>query len=552
MLTQLSIRNILLLKTCDIPFGAGLNVLTGETGAGKSILLDALGLALGERSDAGLVRQGEAQASVSAAFDVSNNAPLQALLAELSLTRSDELILRRTLQSDGKSRAFVNDEPVNVATLKRFGELLVARHGQHDQHGLLDHKTHRALLDQAAGNEKLLQQCCAAFSAWKQALQHCASLAQLRAQAVQEEAWLRQLVSELGALSPRIGEESELLELRRNANQAKQAVAHLQQAHDALMGGETVTAQLRQAAKSLLKAQWPDDSLNPMIAALEQAETQAEEALVSLESIMGSHRYDAAAIEAAEDRLHALRDAARKFNTTVESLADRYQTAQEKLATLDNGAAQEKSANAQLAATRETYLTLANTLHQAREKAAKSLIKLVQQELKPLKMGTTQLHVIQAELPENQWGDEGIHQVAFEVATNEGMPFGTFAKVASGGELSRLLLAMKLVLRERETASLIFDEIDSGTSGAVAEAIGQRLRRLAESAQVLVVTHLPQVAAQAAHHLFIRKSGGKEVRTEVLPLDNNARAEELARLLSGAKISDEARKAAQKMLQAAI
>ncbi|OYW13646.1 MAG: hypothetical protein B7X02_01675, partial [Rhodospirillales bacterium 12-54-5] len=297
MLTQLSIRNILLLKTCDIPFGAGLNVLTGETGAGKSILLDALGLALGERSDTSLIRAGESQASVSAEFEVGDDKTIASLLDELGLPIASEIILRRTLQSDGKSRAFVNDEPVSVAALKRMGEALISRNGQHDQRGLLDAKTHRALLDTAAGNEILLQQCCAAFLAWKEALKQRDALAALRAQAAQEEAWLRQTVSELGALAPRAGEEGELLDLRRSANQAKQAVAHLTQAHAELMAGDGVSARLRQAQKILVKAQWPDNGLESITAALERAETEAEEALVSLENLMDAQRIDTHTLE---------------------------------------------------------------------------------------------------------------------------------------------------------------------------------------------------------------------------------------------------------------
>lgn len=552
MLTHLSIRNILLIQQCDIPFGAGLNVLTGETGAGKSILLDALGLALGERSDAGLVRTGEAQASVTAEFEVGDHSAIAALLEELSLEPSHSLILRRSLQADGKSRAFVNDAPVSVATLKRLGEMLVARHAQHDQRGLLDSKTHRALLDAAAGNEKMLQQCSAAFCAYKQAIAAREMLAAEREAAAREESWLRQTADELGTLRPRPGEEGELLDIRRRASQAKQSLTHVQGALDCLLhahGG--VTLVLRQAAKSLLKANGEEAVFAPLVAALERAENEAEETIVSLERLVQAQTIDPQELEAAEDRLHALRDAARKFNCSVEALADRYEDASRKLATLDNTMAEEKKITAQVQATRLAYDQIANALFDAREKAAKSLISQIEKELKPLKMGATKLRMAQSELPEAQWGEAGKHQLVFEVATNEGMAFGALGKVASGGELSRLLLAMKLVLRNDTTASLIFDEIDTGTSGAVAEAIGVRLKRLAQDAQVLVVTHLPQVAAQAAHHLFIRKSGNKQVRTDVVPLDSDARAEELARLLSGATISDEARKAAQKLLQAA-
>jgi DNA repair protein RecN (Recombination protein N) len=552
MLTQLCIRNILLLKECDIPFAAGLNVLTGETGAGKSILLDALGLALGERSDAGLVRSGEPQASVAAEFFVAADAAVNLVLRELDLPISDVLILRRSLQADGKSRAFVNDAPVSVTALKRIGETLVARHGQHDQRGLLDSKTHRALLDMAAGNEKMLQQCGAAFSAWKAALRARDELAAMREQAARDEAWLRQTIAELGALQPRVGEEGELLDIRRAANQTKESIKHLQSALEQLNANDGVTLALRQSAKSLLKANWPNDDLNVIVSGLERAENEAEEAIVALQQLLRGREVDPHVLEEAEDRLHALRDAARKFNTTVEALADRYDDACKKIATLEHNADAERQNNALLQQTVADYEAAANALFAAREAAAKKLIKQVELELKPLKMASTKLRVTQQRLPEAQWGEAGMHQVMFEVATNEGLPFGPLAKVASGGELSRLLLAMKLVLRSDETNSQIFDEIDSGTGGAVAEAIGVRLKTLASDAQVLVVTHLPQVAAQASHHLFISKSGGKQVRTDVKLLDKTARAEELARMLSGETISDEARKAAKKLLQAAV
>jgi DNA repair protein RecN (Recombination protein N) len=272
---------------------------------------------------------------------------------------------------------------------------------------------------------------------------------------------------------------------------------------------------------------------------------------VALERMVNVREIDPYELEAAEDRLHALRDAARKFNTTVEALADAYEDARRKLATIDHNAEQERKIHALLEQSRGAYLDIAAKLHASREKAAKQLVKQVEAELKPLKMGSTKLRVAQVELPEAQWGEAGIHTVSFEVATNEGMPFGALNKVASGGELSRLLLAMKLVLRGDEISSQIYDEIDAGTGGAVAEAIGLRLKLLAQTSQVLVVTHLPQVAALARHHLFISKAGAKEVTTKVTLLDASARTEELARMLSGATISDEVRKAATKLLQAA-
>lgn len=548
MLTQLSIRNLLLLKRCDIPFAPGLNALTGETGAGKSILLDALGLVLGERSDAGLVRSGETQASVTAEFTAPSPA-LAALLEELGLPNGEALILRRTLGSDGKSRAFVNDEAVSVSALKRIGELLVERNGQHDQRGLLDSKTHRTLLDSYAGHAALLAETAEAFRAWKQALAAVEELARLRESAQREEHWLRQTVEELGRLAPEEGEEEALVELRRSAQQAKQSVASLQQAHAALMEGDGVAIRLRQAAKALAKTE--GEEATNITAAIERAEAEVEEASVALERMIDAAELDPAALERAEDRLHALRAAARKFNLPVAVLAAHLAEARVKLSAVESGEAQAKAAQETLVQAQAAYQALAMKLHAGREKAAASLVKAVEKELKPLKMAGTGLRVAQQPLPEPQWGEAGMHLVQFEVATNAGMPFGPMHKVASGGELSRLLLAMKLVLRGAAEATAIFDEIDAGTGGAVAEAIGLRLKQLAAKGQVLVVTHLPQVAAQAGHHLFIAKEGTKEVRTDVRVLEAGERAGELARMLSGATISDEALKAADKLLEAA-
>lgn len=550
MLAHLSIRNLLLLQSCDIPFAPGLNALTGETGAGKSILLDALGLVLGERSDASLVRAGETQASVTAEFAAPSTA-MTALLDALGLPHEsgEPLILRRTLQADGKSRAFVNDAAVSVTALKRIGELLVARSGQHDQRGLLDSKTHRALLDVYAGHDALLARTEQAFRTWKNALQAVEELARLREAAQREEHWLRQTVEELGRLAPEEGEEEALVEQRRQAQHAKQSVAHLEQAHAALLEGDGVALRLRQAMKALAKTE--GEEAQRISEALERAEAEIEEASVSLERLVDAAELDPAVLERAEDRLHALRAAARKFNLPVAVLATHLAEARVKLAAVESGEAQAKAAAATLEQARTAYCELAMQLHAGREKAATALVKDVEKELKPLKMTGTKLRVAQQLLPELQWGEAGMHGVQFEVATNAGMPFGPMHKVASGGELSRLLLAMKLVLRGEAEATAIFDEIDAGTGGAVAEAIGLRLKQLAARGQVLVVTHLPQVAAQAGHHLFIEKAGTKAVRTDVRLLAREERAEELARMLSGATISDEARKAADKLLEGA-
>ena len=545
MLTTLSITNLLLLKSCTIDFTAGLNVLTGETGAGKSILLDALGLVLGERSDASLVRSGEAQASVSATFET--NAVLRGVLAELDLPDHDELILRRTLNADGKSKAFVNDVAVSVAALKRIGERLVERHGQHDQRGLLEPKTHRALIDAYAEHEKQLAKTAAAFAALKEANAALEALKASLQHAAAEQEWLQLTVHELLALNPREGEEADLVEARKAAQTAQQSIAQLQQALELISASGGMAPRLRQASKLLAKAEGVDSVLR----ALEQAENQVEEANIALEKMVGAAEIDPEELQQAEDRLYGLRDAARKYRVPVDGLAALLTESQQKLAQLTHSDAALHRVTQQAATAKADYIAAASALHLSREKAAARMCKEVMLELKALKMATTELRVSQQELPETLWSEHGTHGVTFEVATNKGLSFGALNKVASGGELSRLLLAMKVVLRGTDVATAIFDEIDAGTGGAVAEAIGVRLKKLSADAQVLVVTHLPQVAAQADHHLFIEKSGGKQVATSVRSLTDKERTEELARMLSGEVITNEARQVAYKLRQAA-
>lgn len=551
MLAHLSIRNILLLKSCEIDFTAGLNVLTGETGAGKSILLDALGLVLGERSDASLVRSGETSASVTAEFFMPPKHAARALLAELELEADDLLILRRSLAADGKSRAFVNDAPVSVAALKRLGEALVERHGQHDQRGLLDAKTHRTALDAYAGNAALLKKTASTFAAWKQARQAYDDLQSRMRGSAGEEEWLRHSVAELEKLDAQEGEEERLVEARARANQVRQSIASLEQALQQIHAHGGLALALRQATRSLQKAPGDGETLTPIIAGLERAETELEEATIALEKLVQAAELDPAEFERAEDRLHALRAAARKYHVSVEGLPGLLVESQAKLKRLINFDAEQAAAQKTMDDARTLYDAADAVLAQARSKAAQGFGKAIVKELSGLKMANTQLRVNISELPEQSWGEAGKSQVMFEVATNAGQAFGPLSRVASGGELSRLLLALKVVLRGDSAVTAIFDEIDTGTGGAVAEAIGQRLKKLAEATQVLVVTHLPQVAAHASHHLFIAKAGSRQVETNVVPLSGQERTEELARMISGATISQEARQAASKLLEAA-
>jgi DNA repair protein RecN (Recombination protein N) len=546
MLTQLSIRNLLLFTSQEVEFGDGLNALTGETGAGKSMLLDALGLVLGERSDASLIRAGEEQASVSASFDVKGHKALKAVIEELGLAQSDEIIIRRTLSKDGKSKAFINDEAVSVTGLKRIGELLVARHGQHDQRGLLEVKEHRRVLDAFGGYVKPLTNLATQYHAWKAAE---AALTRVEAdieKALREEEYLRHTVQELSQLAPVEGEEAELADARTQAQHLKKQQGSFNEMRELIEGGQPIIGRLVQAEKLAGKL-----GVEALATALANASSAVDEALTQLDALSGGD-IDEAALEAKEDRLFALRDAARKHHVSVDELAKVLADAKQQLATLSNQQAEREAAGKRLKETRKAYDDAAAEIFEKRAAAGEKLCKAVEKELKALMMAATSIKVSQSELPEAQWGEAGKHSVQFDVSTNKGQAFGALNKVASGGELSRLLLAMKVVLREtQEASSAIFDEIDAGTGGAVAEAIGQRLKELSKHQQVMVVTHLPQVAAQAGHHLHIEKQtkAGNTI-TKVKTLSKAERQEELARMLSGATISDEARKAAQKMLQA--
>jgi DNA repair protein RecN (Recombination protein N) len=545
MLTQITIQNLLLFKREDIRFAPGLNVLTGETGAGKSILLDALGLVLGERGDSALIRSGEAQASVTAQFDITGHKALAALLKSLDLPLEDTLILRRSISRDGKGKAFLNDAPISVSALRQVGELLVARHGQHDQRGLLETREHRQLLDRFAGHAKPLAQLAQHYQAWQEAQVLVKALDAAIAKAIREEEFLTHMVQELTELAPEAGEEAKLTEARIQAQQAEKRRAGIEELRELMEGQEPLMNRLIRAEKLAERL-----ALAPLGAALSETSRALDEALVALDKLAGEGAELSA--EAMEDRLFALRDAARKYHVLPDGLAAALAEALEKLRTLNHQQEDRAEATRREAATRAEYLKAADSLSVARAVAAKKLVAAVEKELGALKMAATKLQVTQTELPEAQWGEAGRELVQFEVATNAGQAFGPLAKVASGGELSRLLLAMKVVLRETLAATTaIFDEIDSGTGGAVAEAIGLRLRQLSSHQQVLVVTHLPQVAALAAHHLVIEKqTKAGNTQTRVQTLTPAARKEELARMLSGATISAEARLAAEKLLQA--
>lgn len=553
MLAALSIRDIVLIERLELSLDSGLCTLTGETGAGKSILLDALGLAIGARADAGLVRQGAEQGSVSAVFDVSADHPARAILRENGIEDEGDLILRRVQTRDGRSRAFVNDQPVSVGLLRQIGDQLVEVHGQHDERGLLDASGHRAILDAFGGFEGKLQQLRKLWNTASAAREALAEHEAMLARAKAEQDYLTHVVAELDELAPQAGEETSLAEERALMMHSEKIASDLVEAEEALSGDSGLDARLNVALRRLARAaEQAGGRLDAAIAALERTLNEAAEARDRIAEAVRALEFDPARLELVETRLFALRAAARKHNVQVDDLAALAEKLRSALQEIEGGETRlvelRKAADEAAAA----YGAAARALSEARAKAAATLDKEVMKELKPLKLDRASFKTQIEVLPEAQGGPEGIDRVSFLVSTNPGAPFGPLIKIASGGELSRFVLALKVALASRGSApTLIFDEVDSGVGGAVAEAVGLRLAELAKSVQVVVVTHSPQVAARAQHHFRISKGGetkNAKIATRVETLDASARREEIARMLAGATVTDEARAAADRLI----
>ncbi len=553
MLTGLSIRDVVLIEALDLRFETGLGALTGETGAGKSILLDALGLALGVRADSGLVRQGAERAVVSATFDLPPSHDVAALLTESGLDAEpgEPLILRRIVKADGGSRASVNDQPVSAALLREIGGLLVEIHGQHDDRGLLNPKGHRALLDVFGAIDR--SALAAAWSEWREAEETLVAAREEVEEAERDRDFLDHAVAELRALDPTGGEEAELAEARATMQMGDRVAGDLQEIADLLGGSEGGVAQLRQAARRADRIAGEHELLAEALAALDRALIEsdlAEEKLAEAAHILA---FDPARLEETETRLFEIRALARKHRVEPDALPKLAEEMAAKLESIEAGGAHLKALEDDVAAKRAAYAEAAAAVGAARREAAERLDTAVAAELAPLKLDAARFRTAIEELDESDWGPQGRDRIAFEIATNAGAPFGPLAKIASGGELSRFILALKVALAEQGgVGTMIFDEIDRGVGGAVASAIGERLARLAAGAQLLVVTHSPQVAARAAHQWQIAKSSdGTVTRTDVAELDPDQRREEIARMLSGAAITDEARAQADRLLEGA-
>lgn len=551
MLKSLAIRDIVLIERLELSFAPGLSALTGETGAGKSIILDALGLALGGRGDRGLVRSGADQGSVVAEFDSDPNGPLREILDENAIPLEGELILRRVVTADGRSRGFVNDTAVSGALLRRIGDLLVEVHGQFDQRGLLNPQAHRAILDAFGGLAGSAQAVRDAHTAWRDAKAAVDAQREQLAAARSEEKYLRHRERELTDLAPQPGEEDELAQRRHALMNREKVVSTLSDALAAVGGDGGALARLGAAERRLERSSGlAPDLLEPATAAVSRALIEAGEAEAVLEAALRSLGEDGGTLDQLEERLFALRDAGRKHRVSVEALPALLDETRALLQRIDAGAGDLEAAERLAAATYDTFQAAARRLSAGRATAAARLAKTVEAELPPLRLERAKVRVDLEALPEAQWGAEGAERVAFEVCTNPGQPFGPLAKIASGGELSRFMLALKVVLARLDTAAtLIFDEIDAGVGGATADAVGERLARLGAERQVLVVTHAPQIAARANRHYSVGKRvAGGRTHVEVRELTPDERRDEVARMLAGAEVTDAARAAAASLM----
>ncbi|MDH3233325.1 MAG: DNA repair protein RecN [Alphaproteobacteria bacterium] len=553
MLAGLSIRDVVIIDRLDLNFGPGLNVLTGETGAGKSILLDALGLALGERSDQALIRQGAAQAVVSAEFDVASGDDVHAVLAEYGLPSDGPLVLRRVLGRDGRARAFVNDHPTSVAMMRRIGEALVEVQGQFEQRGLLNPATHRQVLDAFAGHAPLVAATRETYAVWREAEAALAEAEKAMAEAAADEEYLRHSLEELERIGPEPGEEAKLAEQRATLMNREKLVDALDRARGEVAGGRSngVEDALHKAQAHLERA--GDEARRffaPIIEILDRAAAEASEATRALQTASVTIEGEAGNLEDIEERLFALREIARKHRVQVEQLPALHEAIAGKLVALEDQSGSVAGLKTALFDARAAYIAAAEELSDARRAAAERLDAAVAHELPPLKLETARFRTVLAALDEADWGPDGYDRIEFEIATNPGAATGPLRKIASGGELARFMLALKVVLAQANPVpTLVFDEVDAGIGGATAAAVGDRLDRLAGGVQVLVVTHSPQVAARGAHHWRVSKAeSGAAVMTQVDALATTTRREEIARMLSGRDVTDEARAAADRLI----
>ena len=553
MLAQISIRDIVLIERLDLAFEAGLSVLTGETGAGKSILLDSLSLALGGRGDGSLVRHGSDKGQVTAVFDVPMGHGARLMLRDNGIDDDGDLIFRRVQSADGRTKAFVNDQPVSVQLMRQLGQTLVEIHGQHDDRALVDIDAHRTLLDAFGGTADEAEQVSGLYRAWKDAERGLKKHRERVEAAAREADYLRSSVEELEKLSPRDGEEEELAEKRARMMKSERIAGDINEASEFLNGNGSPVPLIASLVRRLeRKSHEAPGLLEETVELLDGALNQLSDAQMAVERALRNTEFDPKELERVEERLFALRGASRKYSVPVSELPALAVRMISDLADLDAGEEKLKQLDAQVSAARVAFDAAARTLSDKRQNTASALSAAVMAELPALKLERARF-MVEVQSDATQPTADGIDLVEFHVQTNPGTRPGPIMKVASGGELSRFLLALKVALADRGSApTLVFDEIDTGVGGAVADAIGQRLKRLSGTVQVLSVTHAPQVAARAATHLLISKGPSTEkaemISTRVARMDDKARTEEIARMLAGASITEEARAAAARLL----
>lgn len=555
MLRSLAIRNVVLIDKLDLRFEGGLCVLTGETGSGKSILLDALGLAIGFRADADLVASGAGQSSVAAEFEIDADHAAHAILRDQGLDDDDILVLRRILNERGRSRAFVNDQPISVALLRRLGETLVEVHGQFETHGLLDPATHVRFVDTYGRHLALTADVANAWDAWRSVRTALAEAEEAQRRARADEEFLRHAADELARADPRLGEEETLASSRTMLMHGEAILATMNEAMADLAKNGGVELSLRLALQKLERAKDKvPGRLDSAIGSLERALIEANEGVAELERASAGLDIDPAGLERAEERLFELRRLARKHGVNVDGLVEFRADIDRRLAGIDDGGAALARLVKEVEAARAAYVAVAKKLSAARDVAGEKLRIAVEKELPALMLGSARFRVALAPAEEADWGPLGMERVVFEVQTNPNTAAGPINRIASGGELSRIMLGLKVALAESDSVpTLVFDEVDAGVGGAAAAAVGDRLARLGGAVQVLVVTHSPQVAARGVQHLRIAKKAEKGAdgianRTDVVQLPMDERAEEIARMLAGAQVTAEARAAALSLL----
>ncbi len=548
MLTALRIQNVVLIEALEIDFRTGLCALTGETGAGKSILLDSLGLAIGARADSALVRKGAEQAQVSATFEIAPDHPAYTILTEADITveQGEDLILRRSLTPDGRSKAYINDQSVSAGLMRSVGDTLIEIHGQFDTQGLLNPSTHRHMLDEYA---EIPSSPLKSWDAWQNAQREMQALRERTSASKTEEAYLREALEDLDKLDPQTGEEEELAGLRERLMNREQVLEGLNAAYHALNGEHDPVRSAWGTLERISDKIGPQ--ADPIIDALDRASSEIQDAVANIQSLSADLTESDHDLESIDDRLFGLRAQARKHNCEVDELPQIREQLAQKLNEIEHADDALADAIKKVEQAKSAYETEAQAIHEKRKSAAMKLDGLVAQELPPLKLEKARFETHIEILPEDDWGAHGMDRVRFLVATNPGAEAGPLNKIASGGEMSRFMLALKVVMAEVGTAdTLIFDEVDAGIGGGTADAVGERLSRLASDKQILVVTHAPQVAARASHHWIVQKDGDDVIRTSIIPLeDPQSRREEIARMLAGATITEEARAAANKLLE---